>query len=117
MILIVNRETEQMIMGEESQQATDELIWLRDLVVVAIVPGQRGPSPLPHSYPGMFSKNFVKDKVLNEREYSFKKADWAIFKEDELADQAIDMYKDQMTERAGLVRATSIPSDIRIVNG
>jgi len=117
MIFIVNKNTEQMIVGEPSQPILDNEIWLKDCLVIAIVPGQRGMSPLPHPYPGMFTKNFVKAEALNGKEFKFDRADWLIFNEDEITQETIDIYRAQMAERSGIILSTQIPSNARLING
>jgi hypothetical protein len=119
MKMLVNRETQEMLVGE-SAGGDENKAYLNHVVQISIVPGQRGMQPLPHVYPGMFTKNFVDEKVLLKREYGFDTNVWAIFDEEEMTQEAIQMYRSVIAEAsAGIVLAgaNAIPKDARIING
>jgi len=110
-LLVPKSGPEMFIFGKEETNLSDEkAIKLSEVVLIQLMPTpQGGIAPVSGHYPNPFVKEFVSESHLNKQVISFNRNDYMVYAYDVIKPQALDMYQRSMTERSGIILATSMP--------
>ena len=108
--LYVGKKEGVFVLGKPTNyDAASGMTTLKDVVMINLIPTEKGMMPHPSYYPNAFMEGMVKKSALQDKTVDIDVNEFVVFGEDEITNDLIQVYRQELAKRVGIELATTMP--------